>query len=201
MRDLLEDKVERLIFASRWILAPIYLCMVGGLVVILINFLEEFFRMCRHATTLTQSEVTMKVLSLLDLALLANLVLIILFAGYETFVSKIGAAESAEDRPHWMGHVDFSGLKIKLIGSLVAISVIELLQDFEHARGIDHISQGNIWRVVLHVTFVFSGVMFAVMDWLGDRRTIMNQEAAQHLHDSTATEEEEAHIQEEAMQR
>lgn len=117
-------------------------------------------------------------MGLRNLALLANLIRIVIFAGYETFVSKIGITEGSEDRPHWMGHVDSSGLKIKLIGSLVAISVIELLQDFVHADGDAELTDGQIWRVVLHLTFVFSGVLFAIMDYIGDKRSIMNSQHA-----------------------
>jgi uncharacterized protein (TIGR00645 family) len=113
-------------------------------------------------------------LALLDLVLLANLILIVLFAGYENFVSKIEIAEESVDRPYWMGTVDFSGLKVKLIGSLVAISVIELLKDFIElaAKEDQEVGQGLIWRVLIHITFVLSGVLFAVMDWISDMRVI-----------------------------
>jgi len=95
--------------------------------------------------------------------------LIMIFAGYENFVSKIGAAESSEDRPHWMGRLDYSGLKIKLIGSLVAISVIELLKDF---MNLDHsgVTTGIKWRILIHLTFVLSGVLFALMDFIVEKR-------------------------------
>ena len=116
---------------------------------------------------MTSGEITLEVLELLDVVLLANLILIVLFAGYENFVSKISVAEGAEDRPHWMGHVDFSGLKIKLIGSLVAISVIELLKDFMKEGTYDANREG--WRIGIHMTFVISGVLFALMDNMADR--------------------------------
>jgi uncharacterized protein (TIGR00645 family) len=109
----------------------------------------------------------LEVLELLDVVLLGNLIIIILFAGYENFVSKIKVADGAEDRPHWMGHVDFSGLKIKLIGSLVAISVIELLKDFMQEGPFDAKREG--WRIGIHMTFVISGVLFALMDNMADR--------------------------------
>jgi uncharacterized protein (TIGR00645 family) len=115
----------------------------------------------------TSGEVTLQVLELLDVVLLGNLIIIILFAGYENFVSKIKIADGAEDRPHWMGHVDFSGLKIKLIGSLVAISVIELLKDFMQEGPFDPKREG--WRIGIHMTFVISGVLFALMDNMADR--------------------------------
>jgi uncharacterized protein (TIGR00645 family) len=102
--------------------------------------------------------------------LLGNLVLIVLFAGYENFVSKIEIAENSTDRPSWMGTIDFSGLKLKLIGSLVALSVIELLKDFIELSNNEsaEVGQGTIWRIVLHLTFVVSGVLFALMDKLSE---------------------------------
>lgn len=175
VRDAVEGGIESILFASRWLLAPLYLGLVVGLVVILGRFVFELY----HLVTVTAWEeeadkIVLGVLGLLDIALLGNLILIVIFAGYENFVSKIGAAEGSEDRPHWMGHVDFSGLKIKLIGSLVAISVIELLQDFMQAGEKDWNEYwvAESWRVGLHLTFVISGVLFAIMDWLADKRKI-----------------------------
>jgi uncharacterized protein (TIGR00645 family) len=107
-------------------------------------------------------------LTLIDLSLAGNLVLIVIFSGYENFVSKIDTGDS-EDRPSWMGTLDFSGLKMRLIGSMVAISAISLLRAFvsltEPATPLNE--RKLFWLVVLHVTFLFSGVMFALMDWLG----------------------------------
>jgi len=168
VRAIVEGGVESFLFGSRWLLAPIYLGLVGGLIVVLIKFFQELWELILHAIEAGPHDVVLGVLGMLDLALLGNLILIVIFAGYENFVSKIGVAEDSEDRPHWMGHVDFSGLKIKLIGSLVAISVIELLQDFMRAE--DHVTEGEVWRVTLHMTFVVSGVLFALMDWLADKR-------------------------------
>ena len=84
--------------------------------------------------------------------------------------SRIDIATHSADRPHWMGTIDFSGLKIKLIGSLVAISVIELLKDFIELSGAQHVYDGTKWRIVIHLTFVISGVLFAIMDWIADKR-------------------------------
>jgi uncharacterized protein (TIGR00645 family) len=94
----------------------------------------------------------------------------VIFAGYENFVSRIDVATDSEDRPYWMGTIDFSGLKIKLIGSLVAISVIELLKDFIELSGEAEVGEGTVWRVIIHLTFVISGVLFALMDWIADKR-------------------------------
>jgi uncharacterized protein (TIGR00645 family) len=113
---------------------------------------------------------TLDLLALLDLTLLANLILMVIFAGYENFISRIDIAQESNDRPHWMGTIDFSGLKIKLIGSLVAISVIELLKDFIELSGEKEVGEGTVWRIIIHLTFVVSGVLFALMDWIADKR-------------------------------
>jgi uncharacterized protein (TIGR00645 family) len=170
VRDAVEGAAESFLFGSRWLLAPIYIGLVVGLVVVAIKFFQYLYKLAITALESDSHDVVLGVLGLLDLALLANLILIVIFAGYENFVSKIGVAEGSEDRPHWMGHVDFSGLKIKLIGSLVAISVIELLQDFMRAE--DKVAEGELWRVILHITFVISGVLFALMDWIADKRKL-----------------------------
>jgi uncharacterized protein (TIGR00645 family) len=165
----LESFLERIIFAGRWLLAPLYIGLLAALLPILYRFFHSFWHMMTHIASLSAGEITLQVLELLDTVLLGNLIIIVLFAGYENFVSKISVAEGAEDRPHWMGHVDYSGLKIKLIGSLVAISVIELLKDFMQEGPFD--SKREAWRIGIHVTFVVSGVLFALMDTMADRHT------------------------------
>lgn len=166
--------LEGTIFAARWFLAPLYLGLVGALGMLLFRYIKEFIVMVQNIDAENSHFFTLDLLSLLDLVLLGNLIIIVLFAGYENFVSKIEAAESSVDRPHWMGEVDFSGLKVKLIGSLVAISVIELLKDFIDLSADEskHVGEGLAYRVAIHLTFVFSGVLFAVMDWIADNRII-----------------------------
>ena len=122
--------VEVVLFRARWLLAPLYLGLVGTLVLLAYRFVIEFIHLAQEIGQSDASTFTLDLLALLDLTLLANLILMVIFAGYENFVSRIDAATESSDRPHWMGTIDFSGLKIKLIGSLVAISVIELLKDF-----------------------------------------------------------------------
>ena len=162
--------VEVILFRSRFLLAPLYLGLVGALVLLAYRFVIEFYHLAQHISEATPQSFTLDLLALLDLTLLANLILIVIFAGYENFVSKINVAADSIDRPHWMGRVDYSGLKIKLIGSLVAISVIELLKDFIELAGQDHVGGGTKWRIVIHLTFVASGVLFALMDWIADKR-------------------------------
>lgn len=165
---VIEGRLERMIFASRWFLAPLYFGLIAALIILVVKFVEAFWHMLTTATDFSMSEVTLGILELLDIALLGNLIVIVIFSGYENFVSKIKVAQGSEDRPSWMGRVDFSGLKIKLIGSLVAISVIELLKDFLNPAGLD--PEQELWRVIIHLTFVVSGVLFAVMDYIADKR-------------------------------
>jgi uncharacterized protein (TIGR00645 family) len=162
--------LEVFIFGARWLLAPLYIGLVGALVILLWRYSMEFISLVQNVNEGDSHLFTLDLLGLLDLVLLGNLVLIVLFAGYENFVSKMEIAEKSTDRPSWMGTIDFSGLKLKLIGSLVALSVIELLKDFielsNHEQ--DKVGDGTIWRIVIHLTFVVSGVLFAVMDRLGE---------------------------------
>ena len=107
------------------------------------------------------------VLHVVDLALIGNLVLMIIFAGYENFVSKIGVAEESEDKPSWMGKVDFSGLKLKLVASIVAISGINLLEAF---MSIETITDRDVqWMIIIHLVFVASGVLLALMDYIASK--------------------------------
>ncbi len=164
----IEQVVEKVLFGGRWLLAPLYVGLLLSLVPLIYRFFIEFVDLMEGIATLKMQEITLKILELLDVVLLGNLIIIVIFAGYENFVSKINVATDSVDRPHWMGRVDYSGLKIKLIGSLVAISVIELLKDFMMEGAYDDKTQ--MWRIIIHVTFVISGVLFALMDFIADKR-------------------------------
>jgi uncharacterized protein (TIGR00645 family) len=166
--------IETGLFKSHYLLMPLYIGLVGVLVLLAIRFVQEFVNIILHFGDETGQEFVLEILALLDLTLLANLIIIVIFAGYENFVSRIDAAHDSVDRPHWMGTIDFSGLKIKLIGSLVAISVIELLKDFIELSGEMTVGEGTKWRIYIHLTFVISGVLFAAMDWIADKREVVN---------------------------
>ena len=164
----IEEVVEKVLFGGRWLLAPLYVGLLLSLVPLIYRFFIEFVHLMEGIATLEMQEITLKILELLYVVLLGNLIIIVIFAGYENFVSKINVATDSVDRPHWMGRVDYSGLKIKLIGSLVAISVIELLKDFMMEGAYDDKTQ--MWRIIIHITFVISGVLFALMDFIADKR-------------------------------
>ena len=156
-----EQRFELFIFNSRWLLAPFYVGLIAGIGLLLIKFVKAFIAALPEVFTGSSGEAMIAILTLVDITLVANLLLIIIFAGYENFISKIDTGDN-EDRPDWMGHVSFSDLKLKLIGSIVAISGIELLKYFVNVK--QATEHELMWVVILHLTLVFSGVMFALMD-------------------------------------
>ena len=159
-----EHLFESIIFASRWLMAPVYLGLIVALAVLIVTFFRELYLQVPNVLTMDETDIILLVLTLVDLSLAGNLVLIILFSGYENFVSKIDAAHADKDRPEWMGTLDFSGLKIKLIASIVAISGIHLLKIFMNIE--KYSMQDLTWYTLIHLTFVVSGVAFAAMDWI-----------------------------------
>ncbi len=174
-RERLELSVEVLLFGGRWLLAPLYVGLVVSLIALVYKFVGSLWHLMGSLPESDLHKTTLGVLELLDITLLGNLIVIVIFSGYENFVSKIGIATDSKDRPSWMGKVDYSGLKIKLIGSLVAISVIELLKDFMEKDTLD--PDVVMWRIAIHITFVVSGLLFAIMDYIADKRIFFEIEA------------------------
>jgi uncharacterized protein (TIGR00645 family) len=166
-RSKMQRGLGLVLFSSRWLLAPFYLGMVLALALILVAFLHELTGALAHIQNMDAEGAILLALSLIDLSLTGNLLLIVMFSGYENFVSKIHIADH-EDRPSWMGTVDFAGIKLKLIASIVAISGIALLRTFltldDSGTPVDNHRIG--WLVAIHLTFVVSGILMAVMDWI-----------------------------------
>jgi uncharacterized protein (TIGR00645 family) len=164
-----EQKFERTLFASRWLMAPMYLGLAISLGMLTVIFVKEMAYYLPQVLEMTAEKMILVALTLIDLTLAANLLLIVMFSGYESFVSKFDF-DVGEDRPGWMGKVDFGGLKMKLIASIVAISGIHLLKRFMEISDIDAAKAfGETelkWLVIIHLTFVVSGVLMALMDWL-----------------------------------
>ena len=148
-------------------MAPVYVVLSLSLAVITLKVIQEFMHNVPLMVTMDIRNLLLFVLHIVDLALIGNLVLMILFAGYENFVSKIDAATDSEDKPSWMGKVDFSGLKLKLISSIVAISGINLLEAFMSLK--DHTDREIKWQIVIHIVFIASGVLLALMDWIASK--------------------------------
>ncbi len=158
----IELLIEGIIFQSRWILAPFYLGLALSLLLLLYHFivqLGEFVLKIPHAT---ESDVILGVLGLIDLSFTGNLIVIVIFSGFENFVSRIDADE--HDRPDWMTKVDFGGLKQKLMTSIVAISAIQVLKAF---MNIEHYEHGKLaWLVGIHVLFLGSLLTVVLADRL-----------------------------------
>ncbi len=183
--NLFEKALEGTLFKSRWLLAPFYLGLVLSLLVLLGAFIGELASMLpdlAHFLHLDPEQVILAVLSLIDLSLAGNLVVIVIFSGYENFVSKIDTKDT-QDRPGWMGTLDFSGLKMKLIGSIVAISAISLLRAFINLSQPETPVDGARlrWMVYLHLTFLASGLLFAAMDYVGNRAERPRAHAPENL--------------------
>ena len=166
-RENIENTLESSMFASRWFMAPVYVVLSLSLAIIMLKVVQEFTHNISEFYGMDIRNLLLFVLHIIDMALIGNLVLMILFAGYENFVSKIGAAEGSEDKPSWMGKVDFSGLKLKLISSIVAISGINLLEAFMSLK--DHTDREIKWQIIIHLVFIASGVLLALMDWIASK--------------------------------
>ena len=158
---MIERWLENFLFASRWLLAPLFAGLVLGLVALLVKAVQHLWHLMTHMITEPESEIILALLSLIDLTLTASLVVIVIFSGYENFVSKIEPGEHA-DWPEWMAKIDFTGLKLKLLSSIVAISAIQLLRAF---LNVNNMSERDLaWMVGIHLTFVVSGFLLAWTD-------------------------------------
>jgi len=162
----LERILENAIFASRWIQVPMYLGLIGALLVVTVKFAIEFVHLVPQIYAASENDVIVAVLALVDMVLVANLLLMVLFSGYENFVSKLDL-KGHEDVPTWLGRIDVSGLKLRLIASIVAISSIQLLKGFLNVGTLG--DRELMWMTGVHITFVVSGVLLALMDRLSER--------------------------------
>jgi uncharacterized protein (TIGR00645 family) len=158
---MLERPIEKVLFASRWILAPVYLGLSLALVALGIKFFQEAFHVLSHVWTMTEADMVLTILAMIDLVLVASLVLMVMFSGYENFVSRIDIEEDTE-KLGWLGKLDAGTLKLKVAASIVAISSIHLLRAFMNAPQIPN--DKLMWYVIIHLTFVVSAVMMGVLD-------------------------------------
>jgi uncharacterized protein (TIGR00645 family) len=163
MDNFLERTIERGLFASRWLMAPFYVGLALSLAVLMVCFLRELFGFIIQVGTIELNEAILGALSLIDLSLAGNLMLIVIFSGYENFVSKMDIGEH-KDEPEWLGTVDFSGLKVKLVGSIIGIASIHMLKVY---MGIDKVSEFHVkWMTLIYVIFLISGILLVYMDYI-----------------------------------
>ena len=158
---MIERILERFLFASRWLLAPIYVALVFALVTLLIKTGQHLWHFMHDAYGSSEIDTILNVLSLIDLSLTGALIVIVIFSGYENFVSRINVAETKE-WPEWMAKIDFAGLKLKLMSSIVAISAIQLLRAFMNVKNVP--DRELMWQVGIHLVFVVSGLVLAITD-------------------------------------
>lgn len=160
-RKAIERLVENTLFASRWLLAPFYVGLAISIFIVLIKFVQELVHLAFKAFIASEADIILGVLTLVDLSLTGSLLLIVILSGYENFVSKIDHS-GHRDWPEWMGEIDFTALKIKLLGSIVAISAIQLLKVFMDVKGVP--DRDLAWYVIIHIVFVVSSVLLALSD-------------------------------------
>jgi uncharacterized protein (TIGR00645 family) len=160
---MIETVFERLLYASRWLLAPLYLGLSFALLAVGIKFFQEVIHLLPHIFTITEANLVLTILTLIDLSLVGGLIVMVMLSGYENFVSAIELAEE-DEKLAWLGKLDTSSLKQKVAASIIAISSIHLLQVFMNAGKIDN---GKImWYVIMHLTFVVSAMGVAFVDKL-----------------------------------
>ncbi len=159
----MERAFETLMYRSRWLLAPIYFGLSLGLLALAIKFFQETWHLLAHVLVLSESDLVLLILSLVDMSLVGGLLVMIMLSGYENFVSQIHVEECTE-KLSWLGTMDASSLKMKVAASIVAISSIHLLRMFMNAANIEN--DKLLWYVVLHMTFVMSAVSMAAVDVL-----------------------------------
>ncbi|MBV6418275.1 MAG: hypothetical protein CMLOHMNK_03085 [Steroidobacteraceae bacterium] len=161
---MLERTLERLLFASRWLLAPVYLGLSLALVALGVKFFQEAWHALSHVHVATEADLVLTLLALIDIVLVGGLIVMVMLSGYENFVSRIdiNQGESREAALGWLGKLDAGGLKLKVAASIVAISSIHLLRIFMNAMQTPN--DKILWYVILHLTFVVSAVLLALMD-------------------------------------
>lgn len=159
MSNQIEKALEKIIFASRWIQAPLYVGLVVGGVLYAYKFTAELIHLCVHLTEISEAALMLGVLTLVDITMVANLLIMVIIGGYSTFVSKMKDIETHEDRPDWLEKINAGTLKVKLAGSLVGVSGIHLLQTFINIenKDMEHVK----WQVIIHVVFLVSSIILA----------------------------------------
>ena len=161
LNQTIEHTLERLIYASRWILAPIYVGMSLILIALFIKFFQELWHVVPHIFEINETDFILTLLTLIDMTLLGSLVVLIMFSGYENFVSRLDISEGTE-KLDWLGTHDYGSMKIKVASSIVAISSIHLLKVFMNIGATPN--DKLIWYVLIHLTLVFSALLMGLLD-------------------------------------
>lgn len=159
----MERFLENAIYASRWLLAPVYFGLSLGLIALSIKFFQEIFHILPHIFSVSESDLNLTLLSLVDMTLVGGLLVMVMFSGYENFVSTLDINEGKE-KLNWLGKMDATSLKNKVAASIVAISSIHLLRVFMDAKNVP--DNKLMWYVIIHLTFVLSAFVMGYLDRL-----------------------------------
>jgi uncharacterized protein (TIGR00645 family) len=159
----MERIIETLMVKARWLLAPVYLGLSLAMVALGIKFFQEAFHLLVHIFTLTEVDMVLIILSLIDIALVGGLLVMIMMGGYENFVSSLDQHDE-KDKLSWLGKMDASVLKQKVAASIVAISAIHLLKVYMNIQNSGADNSNLIWYVVIHLTFVVSAVLMGLLE-------------------------------------
>ncbi|WP_096085272.1 TIGR00645 family protein [Agaribacterium haliotis] len=163
----MENLIEKLLYRSRWLLAPIYLGLSLAVIALCFLFFREVYHLLAHILTIKEADVILLVLSLIDIAMVGGLLVMVMMSGYENFVSAL-RVDDDEEKLAWLGKMDSSSLKAKIAASIVAISSIHLLKMF---MNLEHIANDKLqWYVIIHMTFVLSAFLMS----LGDSKFFKN---------------------------
>ncbi|OVW93035.1 TIGR00645 family protein [Klebsiella pneumoniae] len=159
----MERFLENAMYASRWLLAPVYFGLSLGLIALTIKFFQEIFHILPHIFSVSESDMILTLLSLVDMTLVGGLLVMVMFSGYENFVSQLDINEGKE-KLSWLGKMDATSLKNKVAASIVAISSIHLLRVFMDAKNVP--DNKLMWYVIIHLTFVLSAFVMGYLDHL-----------------------------------
>ncbi|MFI3186387.1 MAG: TIGR00645 family protein [Methylococcaceae bacterium] len=150
-------------YASRWILAPIYFGLSLVLLALSVKFFQELYHFLPHILEMDETELVLKFLTLIDLTLVGSLIVIVMFSGYENFVSQLDISDTTE-KLEWLGTHDYGSLKMKVASSIVAISSIHLLKVFMNIEATDN--DKLMWYVLIHLTLVLSALFMGYLEKL-----------------------------------
>jgi uncharacterized protein (TIGR00645 family) len=163
VQEKIAQSLERIMYASRWLLAPVYMGLSLALVALSVKFFQELWHLLPHILDLSEADLILTLLGLIDLTLVGSLIVIVMFSGYENFVSQMDICVSAE-KLEWLGKHDYGSLKMKVAASIVAISSIHLLKIFMNINATAN--DKLVWYVVIHLTLVLSALFMGYLDKL-----------------------------------
>ncbi|MBN9565398.1 MAG: TIGR00645 family protein [Alphaproteobacteria bacterium] len=161
---MLGSKIKKIIMEIRWLLLPLYLGLGLSMVAFVVKFFQELMIILSKMITANESDLLLSVLSLIDIVLVANLLVMVIISGYETFISPIKTSEKGTGSPGWLSKLDPGTVKIKLASSVVGISLVKLLSVYMKLE--DYSQEKIMWSVIIHVTFLFSAIFLAMVDKL-----------------------------------